>query len=522
LQVSDGELFGIGIFPEGFNFEKENIKTNTVIHLKRCFYQKINGKNFLVLDKPASVMQKDDRIGNPVDWNTLGSKEDMQQKQTSISAFETPITPIKGLSPFKNNWVIQCRVVDKGSIKTWDKGPKNRGKLFSCILMDANDDEIKATFFNNASDKFYQKIEFGKIYNFSGGNTKYASKKYATVSCEYEINFDKGAIADFVVNPQKNINERSFKLIQIADVDYEKHTRVDICGVVISHESEVETFSSKVGREVTKFDFVMGDMSNNTIEVAAFGEKADQVKNQIAMANEEHVVIALKGAKVSDYNTCSLAIDLGTIVYINPQIVEAERLKTWSTNITGLDMNAKSKSKVTKIYERGTCNGLFKWERAIETEEIIVVKAALLGLNRNKLTYASVPEKGNQRKVKEQIDGLFYCEATQKIYNKAFHRYICDLELADYSGSFWVTAFNESMEKIFSESANDFVEKNKERDELSIVLDRVRFKEFLFRIRVKTEMYQNMLRKRAVVVGLSEVIPDKEIELIKQHFEEEE
>ena len=77
-------------------------------------------------------------------------------------------TPIKAVSTYNNDWIIKARVSKKFNVKTW-KNARGEGKLLNIELVDVYGDQIQATFFNKACEKWESLIEESKVYLFSGG-----------------------------------------------------------------------------------------------------------------------------------------------------------------------------------------------------------------------------------------------------------------------------------------------------------------------------------------------------------------
>lgn len=95
--------------------------------------------------------------------------------------------PISSLNPFHNNWQIKAKVIAKRPIHFW-KNEKGTGKLFNMDLYDESA-QIRVTVFNDLVDKFFDKIECGKVYLISDANLKDANKKYSTIKNNFEIIF---------------------------------------------------------------------------------------------------------------------------------------------------------------------------------------------------------------------------------------------------------------------------------------------------------------------------------------------
>jgi replication factor A1 len=100
-----------------------------------------------------------------------------------------PITPISGLNMYSNHWTIRAKVLDKSNIKTWSNA-KGEGSLFSMELLDSSGD-VRCTFFKEGVDKFYNFLEVGRVYTFSGGRLKVANMQYNNCKSQFEIIFDQ-------------------------------------------------------------------------------------------------------------------------------------------------------------------------------------------------------------------------------------------------------------------------------------------------------------------------------------------
>lgn len=76
--------------------------------------------------------------------------------------------PIKAINTFNMDWRIKARVVKKGAMRTYNnaKGP---GKLFNIDLVDRDNTQIQATFFNDSADRFFDRLQEQKVYVFANG-----------------------------------------------------------------------------------------------------------------------------------------------------------------------------------------------------------------------------------------------------------------------------------------------------------------------------------------------------------------
>lgn len=96
----------------------------------------------------------------------------------SIDEENHSLMTIAMLSPVcDSNWKIKARILKKNDIKQY-KNAKGEGCLFSIEIMDKNQTEISCSFFNNGCDKWFDFLNEGNIYIFSGGYIKDNNSRY--------------------------------------------------------------------------------------------------------------------------------------------------------------------------------------------------------------------------------------------------------------------------------------------------------------------------------------------------------
>lgn len=74
-------------------------------------------------------------------------------------------------------WKLKARILKKNEIKQY-KNAKGEGSFFTIEIMDKNLTEISCTFFNSASDKWFDFLVEGNMYIFSGGVIKENNSRY--------------------------------------------------------------------------------------------------------------------------------------------------------------------------------------------------------------------------------------------------------------------------------------------------------------------------------------------------------
>ena len=81
------------------------------------------------------------------------------------------------LTMMTEDWQVKARIIKKTEKKNW-KNARSEGTLFGIDIVDCDGTEMNCSFFNNSCEKWYDILEEGKTYVFSGGNVKMNNSKY--------------------------------------------------------------------------------------------------------------------------------------------------------------------------------------------------------------------------------------------------------------------------------------------------------------------------------------------------------
>jgi hypothetical protein len=98
-------------------------------------------------------------------------------------------TSIATLNVNDGRWRLKARVSSISNRRSW-ANERSEGSLFSVVLADAEGSTIRGTFFREAVDKFYDQMQVGNVYTFSGGRLKKSKPQYNTCQSQLEIIFD--------------------------------------------------------------------------------------------------------------------------------------------------------------------------------------------------------------------------------------------------------------------------------------------------------------------------------------------
>lgn len=248
--------------------------------------------------------------------------------------------PISELSTFHSKWVIRARVTAKGNLRSFSSRAGGEVQVFDSTLLDESGSEIRASFFAQAAEKYYGKIEVGKVFTFTGGNTKIANRQYNRCNHRYELVFDKFAEIAEVADDTK-IKTVSFDITGLRAVQSRVlPCTVDLCGVIVSFRPPL-AFTSKDGKELVKREVTLADDSETSMAVTLWGERAKKEDKVF----EGNPVVCMKGVMVKEWQggRGGSLMESG-IMEIQADIPETKRVLQWwskegaASNFTSLSL----------------------------------------------------------------------------------------------------------------------------------------------------------------------------------------
>ncbi|XP_037533784.1 replication protein A 70 kDa DNA-binding subunit [Nematolebias whitei] len=389
------------------------------------------------------------------------------------------VVPIASLNPYQSKWTVRARVTNKSSIRTWSNS-RGDGKLFSMEIVDESG-EIRVTGFNQEVDKFYSLIEAGKVYYFSKGSLKIANKQYTSVKNDYEMTLN-GESTIIPCEDSCDVPVVQCDFVSIGDLENrDKDAIVDVIGVCKSVD-EVTRLTTKTNREVSKRTLSLMDMSGKMVTVTLWGEEAEKFDGA------GQPILAIKGAKLSDFGGRSLSASFSSTMMINPDIPEAYKL-------------------------RG-CTSFQTPEGPGTPADYYSCTATIVYLRKENCLYQACPSQDCNKKVVDQQNGMFRCEKCDKEFPNFKYRLILSANIADYGDNQWVTCFQESAEAILGQNAA-YLGQLKDSNEAAFdeVFQQANFNTFVFHNRVKMETYNDESRIKATVLM---AMPVDHIDYIKR------
>ncbi|KAM9319279.1 replication protein A 70 kDa DNA-binding subunit [Gastrophryne carolinensis] len=416
---------------------------------------------------------------------------------------QAKVVPIASLNPYQSKWTIRARVTNKGQIRTWSNS-RGEGKLFSIEMVDESG-EIRATAFNEQADKFFSLIEVNKVYYISKGTLKIANKQYTAVKNDYEMTFNSETSV-VPCDDASDVPMVQLDFVPISELENKnKDTLLDVIGICKSFEEVTKVTIKSNNREVSKRTIHLMDKSGKVVSATLWGEDAEKFDGS------RQPVVAIKGARLSDFGGRSLSVLSASTLLINPDIPEAFKLRGWFDS-EGQVIEGTSISES----RGGGGGGNTNWKSLLEVKnenlghgekaDYFTSVATIVYLRKENCLYQACPSQDCNKKVIDQQNGLFRCEKCDKEFPNFKYRLILSANIADFGENQWITCFQESAESILGQNAmylGELKEKNEQAYEE--VFQNANFRSYTFRIRVKLETYNDESRIKATAMDVKPV-----------------
>jgi len=427
--------------------------------------------------------------------------------------------PIRELSTYQSNWTIRARVTNRGPMRTFKNKTGGEGKVYHVELLDSEGGEIRASFFNDAAEKNYEKTQVGKCFVLSKGQVKTANRQYNMCKHRYELIFDKLAQVE-EVGDVAGIDAVKLEISDLRSVQSKTlPCSVDICGIVASFE-QTNAFTSKDGKNLVKRELTIADDSAASMKVTIWGDRA---KKEDALF-EGNPVIAMKGVFVKEFQggIAGSLLEGGQLI-MQPTMPEAAKVKAWWAE-GGSTQKLKYMSETTG----GGGGGRQLLGKPVDVEEFRLATTRLTAQpelytlycrlstvqtrkqgEAQPLTYTACaePKEGNGLPCNRRLDGSGYCNFCSKA-GKTSLKMTLRCNFIDAMDSFWVTTFHEASEKVVNMKATQVqdIEQQQGREAVETALKDTYYGDLMqVTIRAKQESYNGELRPNVACVSAQPV-----------------
>ncbi|VDN04151.1 unnamed protein product [Thelazia callipaeda] len=443
------------------------------------------------------------------------------------------ITPIKLITPYVNKWRI-CGVVtakeDLRNIRT----ARRDMKVFNFELTDEEGACIRIAAFDDMAEKFYSIIQKGSMFYVSNGTVKQANKRFNTTGHDYEITVRNDSEVSPCLDRQKIEQPKlSLNVVLLCNVANHVGEPIDIIAIVEKVNDIMQVTARSTGMQLEKRDIILIDTSETEITLTFWGEQARTYDKEI-----EGQTIGIKGAFVKDFNgSLSLSTGNSSRIELNMNCSETVNLYRWyrETRPTLQVRNLTTTGFSSDSY----CNFFIELRNALffgiivaarDLRIICLSEIGALGRNSEKgaffnitamisslkadgALYKSCGTNGCKKKVIE-LNNQYRCEKCDVTLDRYKYVLLMTIEISDFSGSHWVTVFEDKAVKLLKKDPEQLGQllDNDLLDEYNEVFNAVRFREYTFRIRAKSEFYNDEEKIKWSVFDINEVNHDKYID----------
>eukprot|EP01018_Ginkgo_biloba_P010292 Gb_17349 [translate_table: standard] len=470
----------------------------------------------------------------PADSTVVKSAAQIMQEQRGNAApaarmgVTRRVYPLVSLNPYQGNWTIKVRVTNKGPLRTF-RNARGEGSVFNVELTDEDGTQIQATMFKEAADKFFNRLELGKVYYISKGTLRVANKQFKTVENDYEMTLHASSEVEEVVEEGTQIPEFKYSFIKVDELGPYVNSRdlVDVIGVVQNVSPVLSIRRKSNNEEIPKRDITIADESKKTVVVSLWNDLAKKEGQELLDIVESGPIVAVRSVKVSDFQgmfgfrRVLLGVSLSTtgrsIVMINPDLPNAQRLRSWyDTDGKGASMSSAGSTLMGGTPRAGS--------RSLYSERAFLSKIIEPSVGEGKPAYFNVrvyisfikPDqpmwyracKTCNRKVTEEGGSGYWCEGCQKHEDECNLRYIMVVKASDSTGEAWLSAFNEHAEQILGHTADELATiRSEEPDQKSyqIELKKAMWVQHVLRVSVAQSEYMNEMKQRITVRSHSPV-----------------
>ena len=222
----------------------------------------------------------------------------------------------------------QGRVTTKKEIRQFHN-QRGSGQVFSFEILDSEGTETRIVCFNDIAELHYDRVHIGGLYTISKGSVKQANNIYNKLNSKMEITLDHSSILK-CCNDELAGGTVQYNFKTINDIaNISNNTLIDIIGIVV-YVGDICTVQRKDASKVDRRTIRLMDFSLASIDVNLWGltcvKDGDPIKT--LKATKQHVVIAIRNGRVSEFKGKVINTTIATILTIEPSILEADALRS--------------------------------------------------------------------------------------------------------------------------------------------------------------------------------------------------
>lgn len=140
------------------------------------------------------------------------------------------------------------------------------------------------------------------------------------------------------------------------------------------------------------------------------------------------------------------------------------------------------------------------WGMKGDKPDYFNTRATVVYIRQENLYYPACGSDACNKKVTMEPDGTWRCEKCDRTFEEPQYRYILSANVADYTGQFWLSGFNDIGEQLIGVTAGELQRlKDENESEFAAVLQRAANKMYMFNCRAKQDTFNDQTRVRYTV-----------------------
>eukprot|EP01054_Gregarina_sp_Poly1_P005246 Gregarina_sp_Poly_1__5245@NODE_277_length_10206_cov_85_389782_g241_i0_p3_GENE_NODE_277_length_10206_cov_85_389782_g241_i0NODE_277_length_10206_cov_85_389782_g241_i0_p3_ORF_typecomplete_len708_score93_02Rep_facA_C/PF08646_10/1_7e03Rep_facA_C/PF08646_10/4_7e03Rep_facA_C/PF08646_10/8_4e25REPA_OB_2/PF16900_5/2_7REPA_OB_2/PF16900_5/3_6e15DUF223/PF02721_14/8e11DUF223/PF02721_14/4_3e03DUF223/PF02721_14/7e03tRNA_anticodon/PF01336_25/1_2e04tRNA_anticodon/PF01336_25/0_00013tRNA_anticodon/PF01336_25/3_7e02 len=493
------------------------------------------------------------------------------QRKTDVAYLK-----IMDLTSYVDRWTIKARVTQKQPVKTYTNA-RGDGRLFSVVLVDAHRGEIKATFFNDGVDVFWDVLQPNHVYSFSRGSIKACNPKFNTTRHQYEISFGADADIKEIADDVAEIPSQVFEFEPMSKVNSGSvHDLMDVCAVATRVLETGSVSSKRTGQPLERRNVTLMDQTGTAAELTLWDTKCSLFDSppEFTESVENGIwFVAAAKLRIEEYNGRRLATTMGTVLetYLYDTVSQryaptpalsaagtpppaVDELRKWylkeGHNIRPQLMVATGPRKDEK---RATIAEIVDAAQHPDNVELsrdglwfsCVASVSDSGVTPGKRwCYTACPQCNKKVATNDTTEALadpfgagyssgpgetfnsFYCSSCSKKISGVLHKYIFQFEIQDHTNSLRLQVLGDAGNGLLGVAADE-IEKAKltgqgpNGEDWIDYFNRIRRKAFVFRILCRSETYhdETKLRYKMIACEPLQNVAARECQTLLQRIE---
>ncbi|KAI3879252.1 hypothetical protein MKX03_013449, partial [Papaver bracteatum] len=234
------------------------------------------------------------------------------------------VHPLISLNPYQGNWTIKVRLTSKGNLRTYKNARGEGVHKFKqqCLIKLQTSSTIS--------------LNWEKFITYQKGLLK-------LLTSSSKLSLNENSEVKEVSEEGSPIPKAIFNFVKIDDFGYLCEWEGAYVIGVLQSVSPTMSIRRKANNEtIPKCDITIADDSNKNVVISLWNDLASTMVQEFLDVVDSNLIVAIKCLKVGDFQGESLSSLGNSTMVVNPDVHEAENLKSWyaskgkSTSMTSI------------------------------------------------------------------------------------------------------------------------------------------------------------------------------------------